>query len=373
MSKFLQLTWVLVAGAFLFSGMAKAQINFSTGKMAVELDNFGQIEVFASTLDTIQIDRASLLVGTGPNAVFDYLKDAESVQPASVVPNPQLSDFELRVWCDNTYSNEPPNILEKLYMYGWNNAGYSVGRIKVINTDPSAINAYNGLEVLPQIDGQYGFESVAYLAAQQVVSIYKSGGNTYVGFQFFNPALASLRSFEWFDGYNDLDDSLWVWLTYGAIDPLYNSGIDGSVAIFGQAPVAIASGDSVEFFFGIAVGDNESDMLANMQDARQKYEEFFTGISLQDPAVPANFELGQNYPNPFNPSTRIDFQLAEKRNVSLKVYNLLGEAVATLVNENLAPGRYTYEFSANNLPSGLYFYTLSAGDFRETRKMMLLK
>ncbi len=90
-------------------------------------------------------------------------------------------------------------------------------------------------------------------------------------------------------------------------------------------------------------------------------------------SLPTNYSLMQNYPNPFNPTTRIDFVIIENGFTSLKVYDLLGREVATLVNENLQSGTYYAEFNGSNLPSGIYFYTLTSGNFTATKKLILLK
>lgn len=89
--------------------------------------------------------------------------------------------------------------------------------------------------------------------------------------------------------------------------------------------------------------------------------------------IPSDYYLGQNYPNPFNPSTTIEFGLPKSENVKLIVYDLLGRVVAELVNENLNAGNYKVKFDATNLASGIYFYTLKAGDFITTKKLMLMK
>ncbi len=91
--------------------------------------------------------------------------------------------------------------------------------------------------------------------------------------------------------------------------------------------------------------------------------------------TPEKFELSQNYPNPFNPSTTIEYSIPKNsvQNVQLKIYDVLGREVATLVNGKQEAGRYKVKFNANNLPSGIYFYTLRAGDFVATKKMILLK
>lgn len=90
-------------------------------------------------------------------------------------------------------------------------------------------------------------------------------------------------------------------------------------------------------------------------------------------AAPNTYELAQNYPNPFNPSTIIRFGVPESGFVNLKVYNTLGQEVATLVNEFVIAGGYEVSFNANNLPSGIYFYTITANSFSTTKKMILIK
>lgn len=88
---------------------------------------------------------------------------------------------------------------------------------------------------------------------------------------------------------------------------------------------------------------------------------------------PNNFELSQNYPNPFNPSTKINYEISSRENVELKVFDILGNEVAMLVNEVQSPGKYEIEFKGSNLPSGVYFYRLLSGTFSQVRKMILLK
>ncbi len=89
--------------------------------------------------------------------------------------------------------------------------------------------------------------------------------------------------------------------------------------------------------------------------------------------IPNEFELYQNYPNPFNPSTQIKYNVPEEAKVQLIVYNLLGQKVAELVNENRSPGRYTVTWDASSQSSGIYMYRLVAGDQVFTKKMMLIK
>jgi len=89
--------------------------------------------------------------------------------------------------------------------------------------------------------------------------------------------------------------------------------------------------------------------------------------------APEKFELSQNYPNPFNPSTKIRYQVASTNPVNLKIYDVLGNEVATLVNEVQPNGNYEVEFNASGLASGTYFYKLQSGEFIQTKKMVLIK
>jgi hypothetical protein len=97
-----------------------------------------------------------------------------------------------------------------------------------------------------------------------------------------------------------------------------------------------------------------------------------TGVR-QEETVPGKFELLQNYPNPFNPTTSIPYSIPQAGSVSLKVFDILGREVAVLLNEKKEAGRYTAQWVPSGNASGVYFYTLEAGAFRETKKMLFLK
>lgn len=98
-----------------------------------------------------------------------------------------------------------------------------------------------------------------------------------------------------------------------------------------------------------------------------------TSVRRNDEGMPKRFLLEQNYPNPFNPSTTINFSVPNTSDVSLKVFDVLGKEVATLVEGQMSEGHYTATFNASALASGLYFYTLRSGNSVETKKMMLMK
>lgn len=104
------------------------------------------------------------------------------------------------------------------------------------------------------------------------------------------------------------------------------------------------------------------------------FNAFFSGLTdVKEKEVRHSFNLEQNYPNPFNPTTSIQYRVPSIEKVSLKVYDILGRELKTLVNEVKAAGNYKITFNASDLPSGVYFYTLRSGDYRDTKKMVLLR
>jgi hypothetical protein len=105
----------------------------------------------------------------------------------------------------------------------------------------------------------------------------------------------------------------------------------------------------------------------------RKKQIMINSVSKIGNSVPDKFSLSQNYPNPFNPSTNIKFQIANNKYVLLKVFDVIGREVQTLVNEKLKPGEYEVTFDGSALPSGVYFYKLTAGEFTQTKKLILLK
>ena len=115
------------------------------------------------------------------------------------------------------------------------------------------------------------------------------------------------------------------------------------------------SNDALEDTFGIT---------------RSKY---LTNVDSYEIPLPASYNLEQNYPNPFNPETKISWHIAVGSFVTLKVYDVLGNEVATLVNEEQPAGTYQVSFNQQQLASGIYFYQLRAGDFVQTKKMILLR
>ncbi len=172
----------------------------------------------------------------------------------------------------------------------------------------------------------------------------------------------------------DIDDDGFEDVIVGARDEFF-------YCINGKGDSLIFSHQFSDWLYSVNVmpsidGNYSYELLAGTRDG--KVTCFSGGIDLVTSAdlteeIPTEFILHQNYPNPFNPSTKIEFQIPETGLISLKVYDILGREVTTLINEHMQPGKYIIDFDASTLASGIYFYTLSGGEFILTKKMILLK
>jgi uncharacterized delta-60 repeat protein len=140
---------------------------------------------------------------------------------------------------------------------------------------------------------------------------------------------------------------------------------DGNSSDYGNKLAVDASGNV--YVTGRSTGSG-----TNYDYATIKYSQL-VGITPISNEIPDAFRLEQNYPNPFNPSTIIRYQLPANNYVTLKVYDISGKEVAELVNGTQRPGEYEVEFDGSSFASGIYFYSLIAGDFKKTKKMILLK
>jgi hypothetical protein len=117
-----------------------------------------------------------------------------------------------------------------------------------------------------------------------------------------------------------------------------------------------------------------TDTWTNASVKVQEIDPYNSLTDVKDKGIVARtFSLAQNYPNPFNPSTQIRFSIPKQSLVSLKVFNILGQEVATLLNKEMNSGTYDVDFNAASLSSGIYIYTITAGSYKATKKMMLLK
>jgi hypothetical protein len=167
--------------------------------------------------------------------------------------------------------------------------------------------------------------------------------------------------------------------TYGGIgvnaNPQFVNNVRNIDGFFiGANSPAINAGENLQSFIE-SKGLPWKDILGNPRDSSPDLGAYeYDGLlDVQEELQPSAYKIEQNYPNPFNPSTTISYFIPTSSFVILKVYDILGNEIRSLVNEEKTPGNYQLEFNAANLPTGIYFYRLQAGSFIETRKMVLMK
>ena len=347
-----------------------SQADFNTGAIGVSVNEYGKIIVSAPN-GLEQMWRTSILVGSSPTTVFDYQNDAEQHDPTVLVPNPTQSDFEIYGAYDNSYSGDPPDVIVKLNAYGWNNGGYIIVKFTIQNSGTTSFNALPGLDIIPYIDEEDGYDTVSYNSTTEVIRFHR-GNQTNTGIKLLTGSLTSLTSFEYYDGYY-VDSDYWTWMNSGSVQTMYPSNsASGSVSITAQETVPLAPGVTTNVYYAFAVGPDRQTMSTHMAAAVQKYQSMVVGIPDIEPSV-TGFNLGQNSPNPFSKSTTISYKLPEEGFVTLKVYDLIGNEVATLVNSNQTRGSHTVDFNSTGLSTGVYYYTLSSGSQVQSKKMFLIR
>jgi hypothetical protein len=166
----------------------------------------------------------------------------------------------------------------------------------------------------------------------------------------------------------DPGDKVTVTLDY-SVTPFWLTVDSANSQIAGVVPEAVVGS---YFSFRVIATDSHGDTTGFTSDPIRV--DHPSGIeTMKELSIPLNFSLSQNYPNPFNPSTTIQYDVPTSSHVLLKVYNLLGQTVTTLVDEVKQPGRYAATWECRNLPTGVYFYRMQAVEFVQTKKLILLR
>ena len=162
------------------------------------------------------------------------------------------------------------------------------------------------------------------------------------------------------------DDDLWIDTSQQSYT--YNNNMD---LVYGKCETLVNN---------IWVPDNGSIFIYDSEENRKDFFGKEVFIYYAEPTevektklLLSDFTLNQNYPNPFNPTTKISYSIPNQSHVSLKVFDVLGREIASLVNEEQVTGNYSIEFDASNLTSGIYFYRIQAGNYMKSKKMVLLK
>lgn len=358
-----------------------AQAEFETGKIGAVVNIYGRIRIYSPNFDTRQIDRISIAVSKSQSEVFDYKNDVDAEDTVKLIKTYGTEGYyEIYGTFNNKYVitenpeaiPNPPDVLEKLNIYGWENEQYLIAKFTVLNRETTAFDAIAGFEIVPMIDGAYGNEVLNCLSDRGIAEIYIADG-THVGLKLLSEETTGFKAMDYPEDYWVGDTTLYSYLTYTGKDVEFQSGGDGGLGVMTTAPENLGLGDSLVIYMGISVGATRDEMLTVMTAAEAKYASVFTSVEHNEGTTPKEYSMKQNYPNPFNPGTTIKWQQPKQGFTTLKIFNTLGNEVATIVNQELNAGSYSVNYDAGRLSSGIYFYTLTTGNFSSTKKMILVK
>lgn len=191
------------------------------------------------------------------------------------------------------------------------------------------------------------------------ISAYRVAGGHWADYMLFGPAIHDTLAIPQIWGLK-FSDTTWRKFQPNMPDSISN------ISTVSVIPLS----DSAFFY---VFGGNLNNETLTSKSLKYAFANPYIGISGNSQKVPGSIKLFQNYPNPFNPRTVISYQLAVSSELKIAVYDVLGKEIAVLLNEKQNAGQYEIEFDGSNISSGIYFYTLTSGDFRETKKMLIVK
>jgi serine protease len=328
----------------------------------------------------------ALMLANSSMRVVDVARDSTqneekisflNVQPFKISTPGNISDIQgMTVFNDNIAANKL-GVNVKFQSYSFidpADKNYIILRYTITNTSGAAIsNLYSGL--------YFDWDMIEGSGDNDLTSYDNSGNFGYVHHQGLNPdttigiGLLSANNYGFYAilnstfGYTDKEK--WTSLSSGLTNT--SAGPADIANVTSSGPYNIPSGGSIDVAFAIAADINLQNLRTAFANARSKYNFILTSVKDNINPLPYKFELTQNYPNPFNPSTTIKFSVPSESHVILKIYDMLGREVRTLLNEEKAPGNYSVNFIAGNLPSGVYLYKLTAGNYTNVKKLILIK
>ena len=337
----------------------------------------------------------ALMLGNSINHISDEARDVTgmykdtsftSVQPFSLkIPGSAATQEGTTIFNDNGSGTSKLGVSINLHSYTYSNSNLNnfiiLNYTITNNSDTTIKNLYTGLFFdWDLIEGSGDGDVTAYDSTGNFGYAYHQGGNpdTWIATALISSDKYGYwgilndgtdGGFQIYDGFSKAEK--WTALSSGIGKPAAGPGDISEVTSAG--PDSILSGQNLNVAFVIAAGSSLSDLRNSVQQARNLYKNSFTSVNNESNSLPVKFDVSQNYPNPFNPSTIINYQIPKTSHVVLDVFNVLGQRVATLVNETKSAGKYNVSFNGSNLPSGIYLYRISAGSFVVTKKMILLK
>ncbi len=336
-----------------------------------------------------------LMIGTGINTVSDCIRGTDGstqdddFRPASgeilsVITPGQYTFEQGSILMVDSLATTPLGIsvLQTTYadtLEGFND--YVIFKYEIVNPTPLAIsNMYVGLFFDWDIAAAAA-DYVRYDATRRLGYVQNSSSNathlaatklltTGSGVSFravHNPN-------EIYDGFTPTEK--WNFLS-GGLQTQSLNGVDVST-LLSEGPFTIPSEASIEMAFAVIGGNSLAELETNADNAQNFWDNPSLDIPQQSQAIPDRFILEQNFPNPFNPETRIGYQIPAAAEVNIQIFNILGQEIRTVVDGHQAAGSYSVMWDGRDaagqvVPSGVYLYRLTAGEFTAVRKMILMR
>ena len=333
---------------------------------------------------------SSTIIGSARNNHAEKDPDFLMITPISINVGTEFADKEGYAKFNDSSAPNSLGIETDFYTYSFSgneNADYIFVRYSFKNKTLENIdNFYVGQYWDFDMDNtSYDDDMVGYDNVNKFGYVHDDDGNpisTHIGLALLSEGSTSFfamndkgegnPTISW-DGFTD--EEKWTALTSGMNYP--TSGPNDISVLVSGGPYSIEPDIYHNVDFLVAAGDGLDKLTQTILTAKQKYSEVVTDLNFDDTKLAVEFELSQNYPNPFNPTTTIIYSIPKAavglNYVTLKIYDILGKEIATLVNESKPAGKYTVEFNAELLPSGVYFSTLRSNNFEQTKKILLLK
>ena len=282
---------------------------------------------------------------------------------------------------NNAYRTSAPfpmNVAYSVYLY--ENSNFALVRFDVKNASDESREFYLSTLLRPRIKRNFGGETLEYNSDNKTLYAYKSEGAigiTSLGREFSGVSTLDFTDYDATTPARDnaRDPNRWEEVTKTSFpNQNLSASDDGSYNYLNYGSSgSIVAGDSVSYWVAFTHGMDLDEVDARLDSARVKYSEISTSIGEKVAVKPGSIQLSQNFPNPFNPSTTIQFSVPTAQFVTLEVYNVLGQKVATLVDGIQSAGINTVKFDASRLSTGMYLYRLTAGGQSVVRKMSLIK
>ncbi len=337
--------------------------------------------LIAGTSSSKVVDVARNQSGNAQSQDFRIVNPVKIFQPGSVADMQALSIFN-----DDGATTNKLGIKVILNTYSFadlQNSDYVILHYRFINTTSTTIsNFYAGLFFDWDLIENSGADDIALWDSQTKMGyVYNQPGTTpyYVG-----AALISHTNYH-FRAINNAGDNSWGiydGFTKSEKWEAISSGISKTQAGAGDVsfvvaggPYTINAGDTLSLAFTILAGNNLSALRTTLTTSKQKWNNIITSVNDKDFSNPITFSLAQNYPNPFNSRTIIKFSIPAEEFTTLKIYDIIGKEITTIINQVLKPGLYDIAFDAGqfHLTSGIYLYELKSGKHRSIRKFIYMK